>query len=174
MRRSRIIYCFRPSTHSTAMGARLCCCTSRQSQTPLKRSELSIDNSTASEPNSLPDEMTKHVRGDPVDSNLMTRSADSDACTRRYQPSVRSHRTNVRNSIGCQCRSHLPRVNSGGLTPIEEEPEKRRPSNHEVLGRPSTVKRERSRTRSSDSLESAVSSSFGSMRNYQRFVMNRA
>jgi len=157
------------------MGASVCCLGLKSPQTSLKRAEYSLESSTASE-------MSTH--GDYSESSSYTTSSNS------FQPNSVTYSIS-QSSICCSqanCASHgklncsfthcsikcpLPRVGSGGLTPIEEEP-KHHEVHHRLSSTYASIRGVRSRTRSNDSFESCASSSFGSMRNYQQFVLTRS
>ena len=147
----------------------MCCLCPKSPQTSLKRAEYSLESSTASE-------MSTH--GDCSESSSYTTSSNS------FQPNSVTYSISLSSSIRCsqaKCASHgklncsfthcsikctLPRVGSGGLTPIEEEP-KHHEFHHRLSSTYASIRGVRSRTRSNDSFDSCASSSFGSMTNYQ-------
>lgn len=154
------------------MGARLCRSYMDTDLSIPKRADYSIETSTASEPNSQQDYAPPH----PVDASNDSRDQVSDPSLPNGDFSiVAPHRSFSRCTAACgsSCRPHLPRVSSGCLTPIEEEPPSRSDFGGRMVVAHSFSHNGRSRTRSGDSIDSSVSS-FGSMKNYQRFVTSRS
>ena len=158
------------------MGARICCMNSHHSHTSLKRADYSIESSTASESSTLADnsEVICHAfTASGVREGLSFSGSQAAIGPSGGAPMCSSHGRCHCSFTHCNMKPHLPRVSSGGLTPIEEEP---RP-NHTQLRHSSsysTMRPGRSRTVSNDSFDSCNSSSFGSMRNYQKFVLTRS
>ena len=157
------------------MGARICCMNSNQSHTSLKRGDYSIE-STASELSTLADNnevicQTSPASG-PRDGFQFSRPTAAVGPTGGNLKCSSFGRCHC-SFTHCNMKPHLPRVSSGGLTPIEEEPHPNN-SQHRLTSAHSTMRPGRSRTVSNDSFESCNSSSFGSMRNYQKFVLTRS
>lgn len=155
------------------MGARLCRSSMDTALSIPKRADYSIETSTASEPNSQQDYAPPH----PVDASNDSRDQVSDPSLPSHgdYSIIVPHRSFSRCTAACgsSCRPHLPRVSSGCLTPIEEEPPTRSDFGGRMVVAHAFSHNGRSRTRSGDSIDSSVSS-FGSMKNYQRFVTSRS
>lgn len=154
------------------MGARLCRSFVERGSSIPKRTDYSIDASTASEPSSQAEYAPPQSAEIANDPKIQSCATSCNPCSE--YPLSTSHRSYNRCTTACgsSCRPHIPRVSSGCLTPIEEEPPPRSEFGGRMRGSHSIARQGRSRTRSSDSLESSVSS-FGSMKNYQRFVKSR-
>jgi hypothetical protein len=147
----------RSRRNSNTMGARICGMAHYSSGSFFKRRDNSIETSTASEMSSHSENHDAMVSG--------IRDAITSSASASNPHGYPSH-------CSLQWKPHLPRVGSGGLTPIQEEP-KVVCREHRANSNISCNRQARPRTISSDSFDSCVSSSFGSMRNYQRFVLAR-
>ncbi len=135
------------------MGACLCSISSRPSHSFIKRAEYSLDSSTASE---------YSTHGDPGNPRSVAPTAeDSSTASPENETSLKCNFS--------MSRAYLTRGPSmGQLAPIEEEPKLKR-INSRNAGGPCSVARQ-----GGDSFDSCASSSFGSMRNYQKFVLTRS
>ena len=138
------------------MGARLCCISSSSAGSFIKRTDYSLESSTASE-------LSSH--GETFDAGrLIPSTASRDIPS---PPSVTGDITpaKCKHSV---TKGQVSKVCAGILTPIEEEPKLKRVKSRQTVGSCSLSRA------GGDSLDSCASSSFGSMRNYQKFVLTRS